>query len=51
MVLLRLEGLCQTIRRKAKEGDISFQKMIEAGHLEHYHNDIKFIRENGKEWI
>ncbi|WP_078380724.1 phosphotransferase [Sutcliffiella halmapala] len=51
MVLLRLEGLCQTITRKASEGDIAFQKMIDEGHLEHYENDIKFIREHGKEWF
>jgi hypothetical protein len=51
MVLLRLEGLCKTIKRKASEGDIAFQKMIDEGHLEHYQSDIKFIREYGKEWI
>lgn len=51
IVLLRLEGLCNTIKRKAKEGDIAFQKMIDEGHLEHYQNDIKFIREHGTEWI
>ncbi|MFY0783129.1 phosphotransferase [Peribacillus simplex] len=51
MVLLRLEGLCKTITRKASEGDIAFRKMIDEGHLEHYQNDIKFIREYGKEWI
>jgi hypothetical protein len=51
MVLLRLEGLCKTIKRKASEGDIAFQKMIDEGHLEHYQNDIRFIREHGKEWI
>jgi hypothetical protein len=27
------------------------QKMIDEGHLEHYQNDIKFIREHGKEWV
>ncbi|MBX4148611.1 phosphotransferase [Paenibacillus sp. FSL W7-1279] len=51
MVLLRLEGLCKTIIRKGSEGDIAFQKMMDEGHLEHYQNDIKFIREHGKEWI
>ncbi|GGH73577.1 hypothetical protein JOD43_000096 [Pullulanibacillus pueri] len=51
MVLLRLEGLCQTIKRKVSEGDIAFQKMVDEGHLEHYQNDIKFIREHGQEWI
>lgn len=50
-VLLRLEGLCKTITRKAKEGDIAFQKMIEEGHLEHYQHAIEFIREHGKEWL
>ncbi|MGM0834693.1 MAG: aminoglycoside phosphotransferase family protein [Bacillota bacterium] len=51
MVLLRLEGLCKTIKRKAEEGDIAFQKMIDEGHIEHYKNDIKFICERGKEWV
>jgi hypothetical protein len=51
MVLLRLEGLCKTITRKASEGDIAFQKMVDEGHLEHYQNDIKFIRKHGKEWM
>ncbi|KFM95626.1 hypothetical protein DJ93_5604 [Bacillus clarus] len=51
MVLLRLEGLCKYMKRKAKEGDMNFQKMIDEGHLEHYQNDITFIREHGKEWI
>lgn len=51
MVLLRLEGLCRSMVRKSSEGDIAFQKMIDEGHLEHYQNDIKFIREHGKEWI
>lgn len=51
MVLLRLEGLCKTIARKADEGDLAFQKMISEGHTEHYQNEMKFIREHGKEWI
>jgi len=51
MVLLRLEGICKTMTRKASEGDIAFQKMIDEGHVEHYQMDIKFIREHGKEWI
>ncbi|GLO66092.1 MULTISPECIES: aminoglycoside phosphotransferase family protein [Oceanobacillus] len=51
MVLLRLEGLCKYMIRKANEGEVAFQEMIDEGHLEHYHKDIKFIREHGKEWI
>lgn len=49
IVTLRLEGLCKTTTRKASEGDNTFQKMIEKGHLEHYQNDIKFILEEGKQ--
>ncbi|WP_088013794.1 phosphotransferase [Gottfriedia acidiceleris] len=51
MVLLRLEGLCKYMKRKASEGDVTFQKMIDEGHLEHYQKDIEFIQEHGKEWI
>lgn len=51
MVLLRLEGLCKFMLRKSREGDFAFQKMINEGHLEHYQNDIQFIREYGKEWV
>ncbi|EOO33674.1 hypothetical protein IKK_05886 [Bacillus mycoides] len=51
MVLLRVEGLCKTIQRKAKEGDMAFQKMIEEGHYDHYQEELQFIREHGKEWI
>ncbi|MFG6147398.1 phosphotransferase [Halobacillus sp. B23F22_1] len=51
IVVQRLEGLCATIKRKAEENDMAFQKMIEEGHLEHYQSDIKFIREHKHEWI
>ena len=50
MILLRLEGLCKTITRRASEGDLAFQKMVEQGHLEHYQNDMTFISEHRKEW-
>ncbi|MGE6228423.1 phosphotransferase [Paenibacillus chitinolyticus] len=50
MVLLRLEGLCQTITRRASEGDLAFQKMLDAGHLEHYRKDITFISEHRNDW-
>ncbi|MHA7136728.1 phosphotransferase [Rossellomorea arthrocnemi] len=51
MVLLRLEGLCNYMKRKAGEGDPAFQKMLDEGHYEHYQKDITFIREHGKEWV
>ncbi|KMM39262.1 phosphotransferase [Guptibacillus hwajinpoensis] len=51
MVLLRLEGLCKYMVRKAGEGDGAFQKMIDEGHYEHYQNEIRFIRKHGEEWL
>ncbi|RBP89898.1 phosphotransferase family enzyme [Cytobacillus firmus] len=51
MVLLRVEGLCKTMQRKAVDGDMAFQKMIDEGHFEHYQKELQFIREYGKEWV
>lgn len=51
MVILRLEGLCRTIERKANEGDPAFQAMLAEGHVEHYQEEIHFIRKNGWDWI
>ncbi|MCA0149531.1 MULTISPECIES: phosphotransferase [Rossellomorea] len=51
MAIRRLEAICQTIHRKAREGDPAFQKMIEEGHVEHYQKDIAFVRENLNDWI
>ncbi|TMU85074.1 aminoglycoside phosphotransferase [Bacillus sp. BHET2] len=51
MVLLRLEGLCKYMKRKAVEGNKAFLKMIDEGHLEHYQKEIKFIQEHGEDWI
>ena len=50
IVLLRLEGLRKTITRKASEGELAFQKMLNEGHLEHYQKDMKFILEHRNEW-
>lgn len=50
MVLLRLKGLCRIIERKASEGDLAFQKMIDEGHLDHYLEDIDFIRSHRNDW-
>lgn len=50
MAVLRLEGLCAYMKRKASEGDTAFQKMVAEGHYEHYQKDIQFIRQFGKDW-
>lgn len=51
MVLLRVEAMCQTIARKASEGDVAFQKMMEEGHIRHYQDDIAFISKHRHEWV
>ncbi|MEQ2526316.1 aminoglycoside phosphotransferase family protein [Bacillaceae bacterium CLA-AA-H227] len=51
MVLLRIEGLCKTMQRKAKEGEMAFQRMIDEGHYEHYQKELEFIREHGEKWV
>ncbi|MRX73935.1 phosphotransferase [Bacillus lacus] len=51
MVLLRIQGLCKTMQRKADEGELAFQKMIDEGHYEHYQKDLQFLREYGKDWM
>jgi len=50
MLVLRLQGMCKTIERKAGEGNVAFQRMIEEGHVTHYQEDIVFLREHGNEW-
>ncbi|KMK76763.1 phosphotransferase [Alkalihalobacillus pseudalcaliphilus] len=51
MVILRLEGLCETMQRKANEGNPAFQKMIDKGERDHYAKEIEFIRKHGEDWI
>lgn len=51
MVLLRVEALCLTMKRKAQEGDGAFQKMIDEGHYDHYQEEYQFIKENGWKWF
>ncbi|KGP91814.1 aminoglycoside phosphotransferase [Pontibacillus chungwhensis BH030062] len=51
MVMLRLEGLCKTMKRKASEGDPAFRRMIDDGHFDHYQKEIEFISRHGKEWM
>ncbi|XKE69121.1 phosphotransferase [Jeotgalibacillus malaysiensis] len=45
VVIQRLEALCLLIIKKAEAGDPAFQKMKVEGHIEHYREDILYIRE------
>ncbi|WP_114571529.1 phosphotransferase enzyme family protein [Exiguobacterium flavidum] len=51
MVVLRVAALSGTIRRKASEGDVAFQKMLDEGHADHYDTDVRFIQAHKKEWV
>ncbi|WP_027953916.1 phosphotransferase [Halobacillus kuroshimensis] len=51
LVVLRLQALCETMTRKASEGDRAFQGMIKEGHLDHYQKDIAFIQTYGHAWV
>ena len=51
VLLMRVEGLCKIMKRKAGEGDQAFQRMIDEGHYDHYQEDLRFIREHGEEWV
>lgn len=45
VIIQRLEALCQLIAEKSEAGDPAFQKMKAEGHIEHYREDILYIRE------
>lgn len=51
VLLLRIEALDLLIARKASEGDVAFQKMMDEGHYEHYQKEYRFIEANGKTWF
>ena len=46
----RLQALCKLILTEAKAGNIAFQRMLEQGEVDYYLNEIKFIKENAKDW-
>lgn len=51
MLQRRIEALCLLMKRKAAEGDIAFQKMIDEGHYDHYQEELRFIRTHGQKWF
>ncbi|UTT43844.1 phosphotransferase [Exiguobacterium aurantiacum] len=51
MLLLRIEALYLLIERKASEGDVAFQTMMDEGHHMHYQEEYRFIEANGKKWF
>lgn len=50
-VILRLEDLVDLFDEECNKGNSSFIKMKEEGHQSFYINEIKFIKENMKDWI
>lgn len=51
MLQLRIEALCLLMKRKAAEGDIAFQKMMDEGHYDHYQEELRFIQMHGSKWF
>ncbi|WP_214795446.1 MULTISPECIES: aminoglycoside phosphotransferase family protein [unclassified Exiguobacterium] len=51
MLQLRIEALCLLMKRKANEGDIAFQKMMDEGHYDHYQEELRFIQMHGSKWF
>ncbi|WP_214760073.1 phosphotransferase [Exiguobacterium sp. s129] len=51
MLQLRIEALCLLMKRKAAEGDIAFQKMMDEGHYDHYQEELRFIQAHGQKWF
>ncbi|WP_214872485.1 aminoglycoside phosphotransferase family protein [Exiguobacterium sp. s140] len=51
MLQRRIEALCLLMKRKAAEGDVAFQKMIDEGHYDHYQEELRFIRTHGQKWF
>ena len=50
-LLLVLFSILIYMIKRASEGDLALQKMIDEGHPEHYQKEIKFIRKHVKEWV
>jgi hypothetical protein len=46
----RLEAMCTTLLDRAAAGDAAYQRLIDAGHLDHYRREIAFLRQYGEEW-
>ncbi|MFL9649719.1 phosphotransferase [Exiguobacterium chiriqhucha] len=51
MLLLRIDTLCRLMQRKAAEGDVAFQRMIDDGHYDHYQDEYRFIEVHGRKWF
>lgn len=51
MLLLRIDALCRLMQRKAAEGDVAFQRMINEGHYDHYQAEYRFIEGHGRKWF
>lgn len=51
MLQRRIEALGLLMKRKAAEGDVAFQKMIDEGHYDHYQEELRFIRTHGQKWF
>jgi len=49
-ILKRLDVLCRTLVDGAAQGNTSYQRMIDEGHVTHYQREMAFLREHCRDW-
>jgi hypothetical protein len=46
----RLQAMCALLVERAAVGDMAYRRLIDDGHLDHYREEISFIRDYGADW-
>jgi Ser/Thr protein kinase RdoA (MazF antagonist) len=46
----RLESMCELMVDRAAAGDAAYVRLTDEGHLEHYRQEIAFVRQHGLDW-
>ncbi|WMT39623.1 phosphotransferase [Paenibacillus sp. D2_2] len=49
-VISRIKFMCTTLSERAASGDLAFIRLVEEGHLAHYMNEVKFLKEHFDDW-
>jgi hypothetical protein len=46
----RLEAVCEMMVERAAAGDEAYRRLVAEGHLDHYRQEVAFIRRHASEW-
>jgi hypothetical protein len=46
----RLEAVCDLLIERAEAGDDAYRRLVAEGHLDHYHQEVAFVRRHASEW-